>query len=138
VNRTRKIIIALSVASFLWCAAVGMLFWFPSLGGQSFASISAYGPAPLIIPVLLAAVGAWSAHRGHRIVLVVATAVTTLYAFITGFSIGPAYLPAVVALVAASIVALSASRSPLRAGAGKSGAAGKPRPARHTKSDTAQ
>jgi hypothetical protein len=48
----------------------------------------------------------------------VVTAVITLYAFITGFSIGLAYLPAVAALVAASIVALSASGGPSRAGAG--------------------
>jgi hypothetical protein len=117
-NRTWKLIVALSVASFLWCVLVGLLFWFLPSGGESFASISAFGPAPLILPVVLAAIGAWAAYRRHRLLLVVVTAVITLYAFITGFSIGLAYLPAVAALVAASIVALSASGGPSRAGAG--------------------
>lgn len=39
----------------------------------------------------------------------------TVYAFITGFSIGLAYLPAAVALVAASIVALAATGGSSRA-----------------------
>ena len=117
-NRTWRIIVALSAGSFLWCLVVGLLFWFLPSGGESFASISAYGPAPLIVPVVLAAAGAWAANRRHKLVLVVVTAVITLYAFITGFSIGLAYLPAVAALVAASIAALAATGGPPRARAG--------------------
>ncbi len=90
-DRTWKIIIALSAASFLWCIIVGRLFWFLPSGGESFASVSALGPVPLIIPVVLAAAGA---------------------------CVGLAYLPAVAALVAASIVAFAATGGPSRARAG--------------------
>jgi hypothetical protein len=108
-DRTRKLVVTLSFASFLWCVAVGVLLWFLPSGGQSFASISALGPVPLIIPVALVAVGAWSAYRRHRLVLVVATGAIALFAFLTGFSIGLAYLPAAAALVVASIADFSAS-----------------------------
>jgi hypothetical protein len=90
-DRTWKIIIALSAASFLWCFVVGLLFWFLPSGGESFASISALGRVPLIIPGGLAAAGAW---------------------------VGLAYLPAVAALVAASIVSLAATGGASRARAG--------------------
>lgn len=123
-NRIWKLNIILSFAGLLWCVAVGLLLWFIPLGSsatesspgtvmtggvQSFASISALGPVPLIAPVVLAAIGAWSAYRRHTLVLVVATAVIGLFAALTGFSIGFAYVPAVAALVAASVVALTSS-----------------------------
>lgn len=88
-DRTWKIIIALSAASFLGCIIVGRLFWFMPSGGESFASVSALGPVPLIIPVMLAAAGA---------------------------CVGLAYLPAVAALVAASIIAATGGPSRARAG----------------------
>ena len=108
-DRAGKLVVTLSFASLLWCVAVGLLLWFLPSGGQSFASISALGPVPLIIPVALAAVGAWSAYRRHRLVLVAATGVLALFVFLTGFSIGLAYVPATAALVVASIAAAAAS-----------------------------
>jgi hypothetical protein len=126
-NRARKLMVALSCAGLLWSVAVGLLLWFLPLGssasesssgatavgdGQSFASISALGPLPLIIPVALVAIGAWSALWHHKIVLIGATVLIALFAFLTGFSIGLFYLPAVALLVAVCFVALSASGSP--------------------------
>jgi len=138
-NRARKLIVALSCAGLLWCIAVGLLLWFLPLSssesgsasgwvvggqtfassgpvvvgdGQSFASMSALGPVPLIIPVVLVAIGTWSALRRHKLVLIGATILIALFAFLTGFSIGLFYLPAVALLVVACIIALSASASP--------------------------
>jgi hypothetical protein len=138
-NRARKLIAASSCAGLLWCIAIGLLLWFVPLGtsesqstsgmvvagqtfassgpvvagdGQSFASVSALGPIPLIIPVVLAAIGMWSALRRHKLVLIGATVLFALFAFLTGFSIGLFYLPAVALLVLACIIALSASARP--------------------------
>jgi hypothetical protein len=133
VNRAEKLIVGLSCAGLLWCVAVGFLLWFLPLGssssasssgavvedgGQSFASISSLGPLPLIVPVVLVAIAVWSAFRRHRRVLLGATILVTLFSLLTGFSIGLAYLPAVAALVAASIGAFSAAGRPSRVGAG--------------------
>jgi hypothetical protein len=138
-SRARKLIVASSCAGLLWCIAVGLLLWFLPLGssesqsassmvvggqtfassgpvvvgdGQSFASISALGPVPLIIPVVLAGIGTWSALRRRKLVLIGATILIALFAFLTGFSIGLFYVPAVALLVVACITALSSSVSP--------------------------
>jgi uncharacterized membrane protein YhfC len=135
-TRARKPIVALSTACLLWCIAAGLLLWFIPLGssesqsvsakvingqtivssgpvvagpGQSFASVSALGPLPLIIPVVLAGIAAWSALRRHKWVLIGATILLALFAFLTGFSIGLFYLPAAAVQVVACIMALSAS-----------------------------
>jgi hypothetical protein len=134
--QARKPIMALSSACLLWCMAAGLLLWFVPLGssesasgsatvvggqtivssgpvvvshGQSFASVSGLGPVPLIIPVVLAAIATWSALRRRTWVLLGATILLALFAFLTGFSIGLFYLPAAAALVVASVVALTAS-----------------------------
>lgn len=132
-NRAEKHIVGLSCAGLMWCVAVGLLLWFLPLGsssssssaggviadgGQSFASISSLGPLPLIVPVVLVAIAVWSALRRHRCVLLGAAILVTLFSLLTGFSIGLAYLPAVAALVAASIGAFSAADRPPRVGAG--------------------
>jgi hypothetical protein len=125
-KRPRKLIVTLSFASLLWCIAVGLLIWFLPLGSsssasssggaveqgrQSFSSISGLGPVPLIIPVVLVAFATWSAFRRHKLVFVGATVLTTLFVFLTGFSIGLFYLPAVVALVVGCTVAPPAPAS---------------------------
>ena len=137
-TRARKPIVGLSTACLLWCIAAGLLLWFIPLGssesqsasarvvdgqtivssgpvvagpGQSFASESALGPLPLIIPVVLAAIATWSALRRHKRVLIGATILLALFAFLTGFSIGLFYLPAAALLVVASVVALAAPDS---------------------------
>jgi hypothetical protein len=109
----------------LWCIGVGLLLWFLPLGsstssssngetvsggGESFASLSAYGPLPLIVPAVLCGVAIWSALRQHRLALILATVLLGLYALLGGFSIGLAYIPAVLALIVACL-ASSASRS---------------------------
>lgn len=63
-------------------------------------------------------ISAWSAYRHRKVVLFVATLLTAVFALLTGFSIGLAYLPAVAALVVANSVAFFASRRAQRSGAG--------------------
>lgn len=114
----------LACGGLIWCVAVGVLIWFlpwgtsastsstgasVTGGGESFASISGLGPVPLIIPVALAAIATWSALRHHRAVLIGATVLLALYALLAGFSIGLAYVPAVIALLVACM-ASSATR----------------------------
>jgi hypothetical protein len=70
------------------------------------------------VPVVLVAIALWSALRRHRRVLLGATILLTLFSLLTGLSIGLAYLPAVGALVAASIGAFSAAGGPPRVGTG--------------------
>jgi hypothetical protein len=138
-NRARKLIVALSCTGLLWCVAVGLLLWFLPFGssesgsasgmvvggqtftssgpvvvgdGQSFAALSALGPVPLIIPVVLMAIGTWSALRRHKLVLIGTTILSALFAFLTGFSIGLFYLPAVALLVVECVIALSPSVTP--------------------------
>jgi len=117
---------AFAFGGLLWCVVIGLLLWFLPLGsstsssstgqtvvgdGESFASLSAYGPLPLIIPAALCGMAAWSALRHHRVVLILATVLVGLFALLGGFSIGLAYVPAVLALIVACL-ATSASRSP--------------------------
>ena len=94
----------LSTAGLAWCAVAGGLVWFtplkytgtydgvPSVRYRSFSEMS--GVTPLIIPVLIAAVAAWAAWRGHRATLGVAAFLLVAFTLITGFSIGATYLPA--------------------------------------------
>ena len=115
----------LSLAGLLWCVAVGLLLWFLPLGssssnssagetvaggGESFASLSGYGPLPLIVPAVLCGVAVWSALRHHRLVLILSTVLLGLFALLSGFSIGLFYVPAVLALIVACL-ATSASRT---------------------------
>ena len=114
----------------IWCVAVGVIIWFlpqgssvttSSTGGsttgpaESFSSISGFGPVPLLVPVALAGLATWAGLKHHRAVLIGATVLLGLYTLLAGFSIGLAYVPAVLAL----IVACMAS-SGLRQGSGDS------------------
>jgi hypothetical protein len=107
----------LSTMSLAWCALVGGWIWFtpihyegirngiPAVRHQSFADVSYFGPAPLIVPVLIAATAAWAAWRGHRIVLGCAAFLLAVFTFISGFSIGRGYLPASGSLLLAAVLA---------------------------------
>jgi hypothetical protein len=103
----------LSTMSLAWCVLIGVWFWFtpieyeaitndvPTMRHRSFSEVSRFGPAPLIVPVLITAAAAWAAWRGHQLVLGVAAFVLAGFTFISGFSIGGGYLPASGLLLAA-------------------------------------
>lgn len=107
----------LSTMSLAWCVIVGAWFWFtplryesivngvPEVGYQSFSDISRFGPAPLIVPVLIATIGAWAAWRNRRVVLGFAAFLLAVFTFISGFSIGAGYLPASGLLMVAAVLA---------------------------------
>jgi hypothetical protein len=61
---------------------------------------------PLVVPVLIAAVVAWPAWRGH-LLLGLAGFLLAGFTLISGFSIGGAYLPASGLLILASGLAVS-------------------------------
>ena len=69
-----------------------------------------YGAVPLVIPILLAGLAAWAARRGQRVTLGVAALVLAVFTFISGFSIGGAYIPAAWLLIVAAGWAAAAER----------------------------
>lgn len=116
--RSWRLAAALAWGGLAWSVAAGVLIWVLPQGssvtatsdggvttgpGESFSSMSGLGPVPLLIPVALAGLAAWAVLRRRRAVLIGATVVLAVYALLTGFSIGLAYVPAVVALVVACI-----------------------------------
>lgn len=68
----------------------------------SFSEISALGPLPLLVPIGLTGVAALAAWTKRPIIVFVLGVVLMGYSFITGFSIGNAYMPAGIALVVAA------------------------------------
>ena len=108
----------LSTMSLAWCVLIGGWFWFTPIRHeaihngvtvvryQSFSDISLLGPAPLIAPVLIAAVAVWASWRSH-LVLGVAAFLLAVFTFIGGFSIGAGYLPA------SGLLLLAAALAPL-------------------------
>ena len=115
----------LALFSLSWCVLVGFWIWFTPVRyvgvsgdpGQSsqhtviykaFADVSFPGPIPLIVPMLIATAGAWAAWRGARVALGFAALLLAALAFVTGFSIGNAYvLPAGLLLLATLLAARS-------------------------------
>ena len=108
----------LALISVSWCVVVGFWIWFTPVryvgttvvSGQpdehsvvyrAFADVSFLGPVPLIIPTLIAVAAAWAAWQGARVALGLAALQLAAFAFVTGFSVGSAYiLPAGLLLLA--------------------------------------
>ena len=123
----------LALAGAVWCLGVGVWIWIAPIRGEgvgssaytdssgvvqttayrfsttaSFADHSLLGPVPLLIPFMIAGVGVWGAWRGRWLPLAIATAIMLVFVFLTGFSIGSGYVPAVAALMWALIAQLDA------------------------------
>ena len=104
----------LSALGLAWCAVAGVSIWFtpkrysgmsngvPAVWEPSFSEVSGLGAVPLLIPVLFAALAAWAAWRGRPVTLGVAALLLAVFTFITGFSIGGAYIPAAWLLIVAA------------------------------------
>ena len=81
----------LSTMSLTWCVLIGGWIWFTPIRYevihnsvtvvryQPFSEISLFGPAPLIAPVLIAAVAVWASWRSHRVVLGFAAFLLAVY-----------------------------------------------------------
>lgn len=99
----------LSTLSLAWCVVVGFWVWFTPFGSRSFSDVSLFGPAPLILPVVIAAVATWAAWQSRRGVLGFAALLLAVFTFISGFSIGSGYLPASGLLLLAAVLAMFVS-----------------------------
>ena len=98
---------SLSTISLAWCVVIGFWIWFTPIGqSRSFSDVSLFGPAPLIMPVLIAAVATWAAWRSRRGVVGFAALLLAVFTFISGFSIGSGYLPASGLLLLAAVLAM--------------------------------
>lgn len=73
---------------------------------RSFSDISGLGIVPLVVPVLLAGWATWAAWRQRIRGLAVATLIFLAFCFIAGFSIGGAYVPIGLGLVAATLLGM--------------------------------
>ena len=125
---TRWVARGLGWAAVAWCLAIGVWLWmtptrsegiattayadssgvvqqtaYRFTNSQSFADHSLLGPVPLIVPVLLAAVGAWAVWRRRMVSAAIATVLLLVFTVLAGFSIGAGYVPAVGALAWALI-----------------------------------
>ena len=118
----------LALAAVAWCGTLGVWLWVTPIlhegvashayadssgvmqqtayrvtGSRSFAEVSALGPVPLLVPLLLAALGAWAVWRGRLLPAATATGALLAFTLLAGFSIGAWYIPAAGALVWAII-----------------------------------
>ena len=117
----RWIVTALTSAAVVACLWSGVRIWTapvrsevvetrddgsvstPRFQNQRFAEVSPLGPFPLIVPVLISALGTWAAIRGRRWGVFSSAAVLAFFAILGGFSIGGSYRPAVYLLSAAAV-----------------------------------
>lgn len=120
---TRWIARVLAVAAVVWCVGIGLWLWVTPVlyvgrmsgmhadsggvvqstyeirGTHSFAERSALGPVPLLIPLVIAALGAWAVWRGRLLPATIAAGFLVVFVFLAGFSIGTGYVPAAGALI---------------------------------------
>jgi hypothetical protein len=112
--------------SLVWCLVVGARIWttpvrfsgvewtMGSAGARavervecrSFSNISGLGIAPLVVPILVAGWATWAAWRHRMRELTVATVIFLTFCFVAGFSIGGAYVPIGLGLVAATLLGM--------------------------------
>jgi len=114
----------LSALGLAWSGLAGVSIWItpmrysgtsagvPAVWERSFSDVSPLGAFPLLIPVLFAGLRTWVACRGRRVTLGVAALVLAVFTFITGFSIGAAYIPAAGLLIVAAGCAAVAGAGP--------------------------
>ena len=143
--RDWRLALYLAVAGLVWCVAVGVVLYIAPFGTTETASdgVTSTGEAhtsapvttegerlfegssllelwPLVLPAVLCAVACLAAVRRHRWPLIVAMTLLALFSFISGFSIGLFYVPAVVLLVL-SVLAASPVATPPRDGSSVAG-----------------
>ena len=95
-----KLTVALPVVAAAWTVAIGLGIWFgPIYGPRSFASISGFGPIPLIVPAALATLAATFAWRRQRAPYLLCTAAFGVFVIISSLSIGEYYIPAIGLLI---------------------------------------
>ena len=111
----------LAVLAFIVCIWVGYQMWvtpieysgievYNSVNGvrtereviklRSFENVSGYGVIPLLIPVFICLLALWATFKFKKIILALSVMLIILFWLLTGFSIGMAYSPVVILLIA--------------------------------------
>jgi hypothetical protein len=116
----------LATATLVWCLFVGWWIWTtpvryvglvsdpvdPAKTIQAekyerFQDVSVFGAVPLVVPVILAGLATVAAWARRAVVLFVLALMLLVYGFVTGFSIGSAYMPAGAVLLVAACTAIA-------------------------------
>jgi hypothetical protein len=110
----------LVTGGLVWCFVIGWKIWVTpvrylhyssSEPAQrfvylSFSEVSGLGIVPLVVPTVLVGLAMWFAWRQRTLALGAVTLAVAVFCFITGFSIGRAYVPIAVALFVATLMSL--------------------------------
>jgi hypothetical protein len=108
----------LAAGGLVWCFVVGWRIWVTPVRylqyssaepaerfvDRHFSEVSGLGIVPLVVPTVLAGLATWAAWRRRLLGLFVVTLVFFGFCFITGFSIGAAYVPIAPALLVATLI----------------------------------
>jgi hypothetical protein len=107
--------LALAGLSATWSVVIGVVILFRPMSyveepghiiiHRPFLSVSMLGPAPLLIPILIAALAVRCVRRRARVGFFGTALLMVLFCFVTGFSIGSSYLPAAALLLLAILPA---------------------------------
>lgn len=119
----------LATGTLVWCLFVGWWIWTtpvryvgvvsdpenPDRSVQAekyerFEDVSALGAIPLVIPVILAGLATLTAFGRAPMILLTLGIALLAYGFVTGFSIGRAYMPAGRVLILAACIAAASPR----------------------------
>ena len=97
----------LSASAVAWCFVAGAwMSQVPMMRGGRYPTFPEI-IAMIAVPAAACAAATWAARHRRTIVLGLSTGLVSLFTLVTGFSIGPAFLPAVGLLVWAIFVTLS-------------------------------
>lgn len=116
----------LATATLVWCLFVGWWIWTTPVRYvglvsdpvdaantiqaekyERFQDVSYFGAVPLVVPVILASLATLAAWARRALVLFLLALMLTVYGFVTGFSIGSAYMPAGAVLLIAACTAFA-------------------------------
>ncbi len=105
--REDRLAIGLSALAILACFAAGVLIYrTPLMSGGRRPSVAEV--AEMIgVPLIASVVACWAAWRTRPFVLSIAAALVGLFSFVTGFSIGRAFWPALALLVWAALASFA-------------------------------
>ena len=111
----------LVASGWMRCVVVGWKIWVspvrylqysssepePRFVYRSFSEVSGLGVVPLVVPIVLVGLATWVAWRQRTLALGAITLMLGVFCFITGFSIGRAYVPIASVLLVATLVNLT-------------------------------
>jgi hypothetical protein len=101
-TRTRRLAPILAAIAAGWCVVAAIWIWNSALSRQSVTAAASL----LVVPTAIPAAAIWAARRPRQVLLAILVALFGLFCFVTGFSIGGFYLPALALLVWTVVVAI--------------------------------